>query len=83
MQTGKSFTLGTVLPSVIAQHERFGVGKPSEPLVLFLNGRSLARAVKPLPSLFVLHLPLLKCRVHPHHPSHLIPHEINNFRQCG
>ena len=45
LQTGKSYTLKSIVPAVVAEDAEFGVGKEHEAIVITLNAQQTARKV--------------------------------------
>ena len=47
LQTGKSFTMTSIVRAVVAQDPNFGVGKRHEPMVLEVNASKIQSTVSP------------------------------------
>ena len=45
LQSGKSYTMDSLLPAVVAKDAMFGVGKQYEPVIMKLNALKLVSAV--------------------------------------
>ena len=45
LQSGKSYTMDSLVPAVVAKDAMFGVGKQHEPVIMKLNAQQLASAV--------------------------------------
>ncbi len=45
LQSGKSYTMDSLVPAVVAKDAMFGIGKQHEPVIVKLNAQQLVSAV--------------------------------------